>query len=97
MSTTEAKIISINPGELICETEVARDLHLRPGTLCAWRIRNRGPCWIKIGKKVFYRRSDIASWVSAASHADQLALLAHIARDRRDAIGSNDQASALYS
>jgi len=30
--------------------------------------------------------------LSEASHADQLALLAHLARDRRDAIGRNDQA-----
>jgi hypothetical protein len=57
--------ISINPDELVADTIVAAELCQQPNTLTAWRNQGRGPPFIKVGRKVFYRRCDVASWLAA--------------------------------
>lgn len=32
-------------------------------TLQFWRTRGEGPCFVKVGRRVFYRRSDIEAFV----------------------------------
>ena len=50
--------------ELITTEEAARHLGLKPSTLLNWRSDNRGPAFFKIGRLVYYRRSDLEAWVS---------------------------------
>jgi hypothetical protein len=57
--------MTIDPDELVPSDEAARKIHQRPETLTAWRHERRGPAYVKIGRKVFYRRNDIAAWLGA--------------------------------
>ncbi|MGI6417836.1 MAG: helix-turn-helix domain-containing protein [Thermoguttaceae bacterium] len=39
---------------------------LRPQTLCAWRSAGRGgPAYLKLGRKVVYRKSDLDAWLAS--------------------------------
>ena len=40
-------------------------LGLSRGTLANWRAEGRGPRYVKLGKDVLYRVSDIESWLDA--------------------------------
>jgi Helix-turn-helix domain len=53
----------IDPDELIQDIEAARLLHQKVQTLASWRCEKRGPAYIKCGRRVLYRRSDIAKWL----------------------------------
>ena len=59
-----ADVSTVDPDELIAADETARILHQEPATLTGWRHEGKGPPWIKIGRKCFYRRADIHSWVA---------------------------------
>jgi hypothetical protein len=39
-------------------------LDLHPNTLCKWRISGKGPRYVKAGRVVKYRISDIENWLS---------------------------------
>lgn len=36
-----------------------------PTTLQWWRTKGRGPRYIKLGRKVYYRRSDLEAFINA--------------------------------
>jgi predicted DNA-binding transcriptional regulator AlpA len=48
---------------LVSENEAAAVLHVKPPTLTAWRNRGQGPAYVKVGRLVFYRLSDIKQWL----------------------------------
>jgi hypothetical protein len=50
---------------MLPEDEAARELKVKPQTLGAWRHRGQGPAFVKIGKLVFYRPSDIRRYVES--------------------------------
>jgi Helix-turn-helix domain len=54
----------IEPEELIESGETAKLLRVKAETLTAWRCHGRGPTFVKVGRKCFYRREDIAVWLS---------------------------------
>lgn len=43
----------------------AEMLGLSRGTLANWRAEGRGPHYIKLGKDVLYRVSDLEAWLDA--------------------------------
>lgn len=49
---------------LITRRETAATLHASPRTLIAWAKLGYGPCPIRLGRRVFYRRSDVAAFVA---------------------------------
>ncbi len=52
--------------ELLSESEAAPILDVEPGTLSVWRSTGRyGLPFIKIGRKVRYRRSDLIAWMES--------------------------------
>jgi excisionase family DNA binding protein len=57
--------------ELLNEKEAAALLDLKPGTLAVFRStgRHRIP-FLKIGRNVRYRRSDLESWLAACTRSD---------------------------
>jgi hypothetical protein len=57
--------MTIDPEELVPASEVARVLRQKLATLTTWRHEKRGPAYLKVGRKVFYRRSDIMLWLGA--------------------------------
>lgn len=56
---------AVDPDELIENVKAAALLRVRPQTLAAWRVDGKGPRWLKVGRKVFYRRADIRAWLAA--------------------------------
>lgn len=51
--------------ELLTTNEAAELLRLRPITLAHHRMQASGPPFVRLGRKVFYRRSALAAWVNA--------------------------------
>lgn len=43
-------------------------LDMRPGTLEIWRSTRRGPPYIKVGRSVRYRRSDLDAWLEQRTY-----------------------------
>jgi excisionase family DNA binding protein len=58
---------------LLCTKEAARLLSVHHNTLCKWRIRGVGPCFIKAGTTVRYRRSDIETWLQNRTYENTTA------------------------
>jgi predicted DNA-binding transcriptional regulator AlpA len=50
---------------LLVEIEAADLLKLSARTLQAWRTNGQGPAFVRAGRAIRYRRSDIAAWVAA--------------------------------
>ena len=44
--------------------EVAAAIGVKPQTLAAWRNRGEGPPFVKVGKLIRYRTSDINKWLA---------------------------------
>lgn len=52
--------------ELVDEREAAKILDTKPSTLSVWRSTGRYALpFVKIGRKVRYRRSDLAAWIAS--------------------------------
>jgi hypothetical protein len=49
--------------ELLPDVQAAEILHLTPGTLATWRSQRRGPAFVKLGRRVFYRREDLRTFI----------------------------------
>ena len=50
---------------LLSESELAAIIQVKPHTLAVWRVRKRGPAFVRLGKRVFYRRTDVENWIAA--------------------------------
>ena len=48
---------------LLTETEAAERLRLSVKTLRAWRLRSKGPQFVRLGRAVRYRPSDLDEYV----------------------------------
>lgn len=59
-----------NQRELLSEGEAAIAIDVSPGTLSVWRCTGRYSLpFIKIGRKVRYRRSDLIAWLENRTRA----------------------------
>ena len=52
-----------NSDALLTEMEAAHALSLSSRTLQAWRIRNVGPSYVRVGRAIRYRLNDLRQWV----------------------------------
>ena len=50
---------------LLPEDEAARILKVKKQTPAAWRNRGQGPAYVKVGRRVFYRPSDLREWLGS--------------------------------
>jgi hypothetical protein len=57
--TTEEGAETLN---IMSTNEAARFLHMKPGTLRAWRHEGQGPKSFAFGGRVFYKREDLKAW-----------------------------------
>lgn len=48
--------------------EVAAYLRRTPKTLRNWRCLGIGPAWIRVGRDVRYRWSDVERWLTSQAH-----------------------------
>ena len=53
------------PIELLSAEELASELKMSPRTLGKWRTNGRGPCYVRLGHAVRYRRQDVAEWLES--------------------------------
>jgi excisionase family DNA binding protein len=51
--------------EFVSTKQLAAQLGLTEVTLCQWRHRGQGPAFIRMGRTVRYRRTDVESWLAA--------------------------------
>lgn len=53
--------------DLLDEKQAAKTIKLLPHTLTVWRCRkpSKAPPYIRLGRKIFYRRSDLRNWLAA--------------------------------
>lgn len=56
---------SVDPDELIGNDKAAKLIGVAPETLVQWRYQKRGPCYLKVGRLVWYRRADLCAWLAA--------------------------------
>lgn len=56
------------PLTLLTPTQTAEVLELGLSTLARWRLEGTGPCYIKLGRSVRYRQSDIDAWLEKQTH-----------------------------
>lgn len=52
------------PSDLLTDPETTSLLRLAPGTMALWRHKCRGPAYIKIGRSVRYKYSDILEYLA---------------------------------
>lgn len=45
--------------------ELSKELHVNYATLLRWRKELRGPRFLKVGRKVWYRREDVDAWLAS--------------------------------
>ena len=50
--------------------ELAEQLKVKPRTLLDWRSTGRGPKFIRVGRAVRYRESDIDDWLRSQESSD---------------------------
>jgi|ERR1700733_6394614 excisionase family DNA binding protein len=55
--------MTLSHEELFTVAEIAKQLRLSESALNKWRITGSGPKFIKVGRLVHYRRSDISEWL----------------------------------
>jgi predicted DNA-binding transcriptional regulator AlpA len=55
--------MQIDPAELVSGDATAERCHVKPQTLAQWRSEGRGPRYLKIGRRVFYREQDIREFL----------------------------------
>jgi predicted site-specific integrase-resolvase len=48
---------------LLSDEETATAIGVAQKTLPAWRHLGKGPAYLKVGKRCFYRPSDIKAWL----------------------------------
>lgn len=53
--------------ELLTPTKAAEILCLSELTLRKWRWEGKGPRYIKIGRKVAYKKEDLSNWIDSQS------------------------------
>jgi excisionase family DNA binding protein len=54
---------------LLSTDEVSRVLVIPAGTLANWRWMGTGPRFLRVGRHVRYRRTDVEAWIDAQVHA----------------------------
>ncbi len=54
---------------LLSTDEVSRVLVIPAGTLANWRWMGTGPLFLRVGRHVRYRRTDVEAWIDAQVHS----------------------------
>lgn len=60
-----AKIIDLakKKRELLTQAEASEFMRVKTSTLAKWRMLGKGPSFVKLGHKVFYRAKDLDRWI----------------------------------
>ena len=50
---------------LIAAAQVPKYLGIQRQTLARWRHEGFGPQWVRMGRRIFYRSSDLRAWIES--------------------------------
>jgi len=50
--------------ELLTPDELSSELGVAKRTLDQWRCYGRGPAFVRVGKRIRYRRQDLDAWLA---------------------------------
>ena len=50
-------------GDYVSREDLAAQLHLTSKTLAKWANQRKGPAFVKVGRKVFYRKDAVQAWL----------------------------------
>jgi predicted DNA-binding transcriptional regulator AlpA len=56
--------------DLLKPEEFASLYHQSLATLATWRCRGKGPRFVKLGRRVLYRRADLDDWLEQSVRAN---------------------------
>jgi hypothetical protein len=48
--------------------ELAAELDMAVITLTLWRMRQKGPPYVKVGRKILYSRTTVKDWIASQVH-----------------------------
>jgi hypothetical protein len=48
--------------------ELATELDMAVITLATWRMRQKGPPYVKVGRKILYSRTTVKDWIASQVH-----------------------------
>jgi hypothetical protein len=48
--------------------ELATELDMAVITLATWRMRQNGPPYVKVGRKIFHSRTTVKDWIASQVH-----------------------------
>lgn len=65
---------SSDPDALLTEIKAAAFLSLSSRTLQAWRSNDAGPAFVRAGRAIRYRRSDLIEWMNTNTCSPRNAL-----------------------
>lgn len=54
---------------LLTNDQTACALSIKPNTLENWRLRGKGPRYIKVGRSVRYAEADVIAWLEAQTYS----------------------------
>jgi len=60
-----------HPDELLGVSEMEAEYSWSAGTLYVWRHRGTGPPSTRLGRRVFWRRSDVEGWIAEQEAAER--------------------------
>ena len=63
--TTASSAANVHYSQFIDEKQLCADLGISSVTATKWRARAEGPPFIKVGRLVRYRRTDVAAWLAS--------------------------------
>jgi len=66
---TAAAALRPETDRLLTSTQVAEHLQVPTRTLEAWRYTGTGPTFVRVGKYVRYRHTDVDAWVASQEAA----------------------------
>jgi len=66
LPSEEVQMANQRKSQLLTTAEAAEYLRLKPHTLENMRWQGTGPFFLKLGGRVFYRRSDLKQWCDQA-------------------------------
>lgn len=52
-------------GDLLSQKELSERIGTKESTLAQWRYLGRGPKFVRLGRKIFYRQQDIDAYIDA--------------------------------
>lgn len=55
----------MSQSRLLTPAEASSLIQVATNTLAKWRVTGSGPCFLKVGSRVFYEQADLETWLQS--------------------------------